>query len=119
MRLGAAIARHCTTLHSKVRRTLCLFAQILGYTECLALLLHHGAYLSFLDSLNEVPLHKCAANDHPDCLALLLEAHARQGDRKALNQPNVLGSTPLHRVSSREIGPKRECAWIEDKQFEF
>lgn len=71
----------------------------LGHTECASILLNNGAGFSYLDSLNENPFHKCAANGHAECLALLLSVNNGYNRNRIINQQNVLGSTPLHRVS--------------------
>lgn len=64
--------------------------------------MNNGAAYSYLDSLNENPFHKSAANGHLECLTLLVNANRGHNSKRIINQQNVLGSTPLHRVSLKQ-----------------
>lgn len=69
-----------------------------GNVECCEILLRHGASILETDALEENALHKASAMGHEAILYMLLQA---PGMVQAINQQNVLGSTPLHQAMEK------------------
>lgn len=68
--------------------------QMNGRTECVRLLLGHGARHDICSSSGQTPLHGSAANRHYSVVRSLVEAGA------CVNAQNEYGNTPLHSAAA-------------------
>jgi ankyrin repeat protein len=80
----------CVTIYICVCVCVCHYIYENGHTECLSLLVNHGAQLDKADNDGATPAYIACQNDHTECLSLLIN-HGAQ-----LDKANNEGATPAY-----------------------